>query len=69
MLADCFNKSLKIAPDNAIVYNNLASAVYQMGMLDSALELWKKGNRLDPANQQIKNNFEFAKRQKAGLPQ
>jgi len=63
--AECFHKVLIQSPENAIAYNNLASIIYQMGMLDSALVLWSKGLKLDPSNQQIKNNYEFVKKQKA----
>ncbi len=59
-----FDRILQLWPDNAIVYNNLAGTIYQMGLIDSSIVLWEKAVRLDPSNPQFKNNLEFARKKR-----
>jgi Tfp pilus assembly protein PilF/4-amino-4-deoxy-L-arabinose transferase-like glycosyltransferase len=62
--ARTFDRILQLWPDNAIVCNNLAGTIYQMGLIDSSITLWEKAVRLDPANPQFRNNLDFAKKKR-----
>jgi tetratricopeptide (TPR) repeat protein len=65
--ARTFARILQLWPDNAIVYNNLAGTIYQMGLIDSSIVLWEKAVQLNPDNPQFKKNLDFA-REKSSRP-
>ena len=42
---------LLLDPDNVIAYKRMGSAYKEMGLMDRALECWKKALSLDPADE------------------
>jgi len=53
-----WERSLKQAPDNARLRNNLAVAYESLGDLARAEAEYKEGLRLDPGNDEIRTNYD-----------
>jgi tetratricopeptide (TPR) repeat protein len=60
-----FRKALAYAPDDALGYNNLGSALSGQGKWDEAILVLEKAVSLDPALNIAKNNLDYAKAEKA----
>jgi len=56
-----WNKAVKLDPTYAAAYNDLAVAYEHQGMPDKAREAYEKAIRLDPGNDQIRQNYEMFK--------
>lgn len=52
-----FKKASALEPDRAEVYNNLAVAYEALGLFDEALENYRQGLRLAPADKGLKRNY------------
>ena len=57
------NKALQIKPDYALAYNNICSAYIQMQQWQKAIDAGEKGLKLDPKNQMVIGNLNYAKNQ------
>jgi tetratricopeptide (TPR) repeat protein len=55
-----FRKALEYAPENAVAYNNLGSALNAQGKFDEAIPLLQKAVSLDANFGLAKNNLAFA---------
>jgi tetratricopeptide (TPR) repeat protein len=64
LASDVFLRVLELSEGNAVAFNNLASVVYRMGLVDSAIYLWQEALRHDPDNLQIKKNLDYAGKSK-----
>ncbi len=53
-------RAAELAPEDALVQNNLAFCLYLQGRLEEALAVYNEALRLDPANRRIRNNIGFA---------
>ncbi len=53
-----WRKALQIDPNNVLAHNNLAVAYEQLGEYELALEEYQIAYRLDPENQNVKNNLD-----------
>lgn len=53
-----WRKALQLDPNNLMAHNNLAVAYEQMGEYELALEEYQIAYRLDPENQNVKNNLD-----------
>ena len=51
-------KALKIEPDSAEAYNGLGAAMVRRGMIEKAVEHFKKALQLKPDFEDAKRNFE-----------
>lgn len=60
---DACNKALQLKPDYALAYNNICSAYIQMQDWAKAVEAGEKGLKIDPKNQMIIGNLNYAKNQ------
>jgi tetratricopeptide (TPR) repeat protein len=62
-----FRKALEYAPDEALAYNNLGSALNGQGRWDEAIAVLEKAVSLDPGLAIAKNNLAYAKAEKAKI--
>ncbi|HYN83449.1 MAG TPA: tetratricopeptide repeat protein [Gemmatimonadaceae bacterium] len=60
-----FRKSIEIAPDNAVGYNNLGSALNDQKKWDEAIIVLSRAVELDPNFATARNNLAWARAQKA----
>jgi tetratricopeptide (TPR) repeat protein len=63
-----FRKAVEYAPDEALGYSNLGSALSGQQKWDEAILILEKAVSLDPTLQIAKNNLEYAKTEKAKKP-
>jgi tetratricopeptide (TPR) repeat protein len=62
-----FRKALEYAPNDALAYNNLGSALNSQGKWDEAILILEKSLSLDPTLSIAKNNLDYAKEEKAKM--
>lgn len=60
-----FRKALEYAPNDALAYNNLGSALNSQGKWDEAILILEKAVSLNPTLAIAKNNLDYAKAEKA----
>lgn len=61
-IAAC-QKALQLKPDYALAYNNICSAYIQLQDWPKAIDAGEKGLKLDPKNQMVIGNLNYAKNQ------
>jgi tetratricopeptide (TPR) repeat protein len=61
---ECYDKSLKLNPDNAIDWNNKGAAFDELGKYDEAIECYDKALAIDPNYTKALNNKKAANKLK-----
>lgn len=56
---ECYDKALKLDPNDTIVLNNKAFALEHMGNYDEAMECYNKAMSIDPEDELIEHNKEI----------
>ncbi len=52
-----FERALALEPQRAEIYNNIAVAYEALGLFDEALEHYRQGLRMSPADKGLKRNY------------
>ena len=53
---ECYDKAIKIDPDNSVVWNNKGLALNSLGKYDEAIECYDKAIKIDPDDADLWNN-------------